>query len=196
MKYHYLALLLFLLLSCKDSNELQPKAFSSPAVFQPKAASVISLNNNQVLIDGKRYNGFLYQLYQNQKDTFSVEGYRNGLLNGICKKYYYSGQLMEWRQYTNGAKNGQQISYWENGHKRFEFIAVMDAYEGELKEWSEDGRLFHLGHFKNGHEEGVQKLWYDNGKIRANYVIKNGRRYGLLGTKNCKNSSDPVIIAE
>jgi antitoxin component YwqK of YwqJK toxin-antitoxin module len=96
--------------------------------------------------------------------------------------------------YRNGAKNGKQVSFWENGNKRFEFIAVNDAYEGELKEWSENGQLIHLAHYRNGQEEGEQKLWYDNGKIKANYVINNGRRYGLLGTKNCKNASESIFV--
>lgn len=65
-----------------------------------------------------------------------------------------------------------------------------------MKEWSFDGKLSHLGNFENGQEEGSQKMWYDTGKIRANYVIKNGKRYGLLGTKNCKNVSDSIFIVK
>jgi antitoxin component YwqK of YwqJK toxin-antitoxin module len=125
-----------------------------------------------------------------------MEGYINGLLTGICKKWYRNKQLMEMRNYSKGQKNGVQIAYWENGNKRFEFIAQHDAYEGELKEWNYNGKLFHLAHFVNGQEDGEQKLWYDNGKIRANYVIISGKRYGLLGTKNCKNASDSIFVVK
>ncbi len=100
---------------------------------------------------------------------------------------------MESREYLLGRKNGKQIAYWENGNKRFEFVAKNDAYEGELKEWSFDGKLIHEAHFVNGQEDGTQQMWYDNGKIRANYIIIKGRRYGLLGTKNCKNVSDSLL---
>jgi antitoxin component YwqK of YwqJK toxin-antitoxin module len=110
-----------------------------------------------------------------------------------AKKFYPNKQLMEYREFRNDMKNGKQIAYWDNGNKRFEFNAVNDAYEGELKEWDYNGNLFHLAHYENGQEEGVQKLWYENGKIRANYVILKGRRYGLLGTKNCKNVSDSIF---
>jgi antitoxin component YwqK of YwqJK toxin-antitoxin module len=103
---------------------------------------------------------------------------------------------MELRNYSKGQKNGVQIAYWENGNKRFQFMAQNDAYEGELKEWDYSGTLFHLAHFINGQEAGEQKLWYDNGKIRANYVIINGKRYGLLGTKNCKNVSDSIFVVK
>jgi antitoxin component YwqK of YwqJK toxin-antitoxin module len=111
----------------------------------------------------------------------------------IYKKFYPNKHLMEYREFRNNMKNGKQIAYWDNGNQRFEYVAKDDAYEGELKEWDYNGRLFHLGHYKNGQEEGAQKLWYENGKIRANYVIIAGRRYGLLGTKNCKNVSDSIF---
>ena len=112
----------------------------------------------------------------------------------IIKKYYSNNKLMEIREFRNNMKNGKQIAYWDNGNKRFEYIAKNDVSEGELKEWDYNGKLFHLAHYKNGQEEGVQKLWYENGKIRANYIILKGRRYGLLGTKNCKNVSDSIFV--
>jgi antitoxin component YwqK of YwqJK toxin-antitoxin module len=114
----------------------------------------------------------------------------------VSKKYYPNMQLMEYREFRNNMKNGKQIAYWENGNKRFEFTAIDDTYEGELKEWDYDGNMFHLAHYKNGVEEGEQKMWYQNGKIRANYVIIKGRRFGLLGTKNCKNVSDSIFAVK
>jgi antitoxin component YwqK of YwqJK toxin-antitoxin module len=103
----------------------------------------------------------------------------------VEKKYYPSGKIMEIRHLKDGIRTGLQTAYWENGNKRFEYTAANDTYEGELKEWDEQGRLFHLGHYKNGQEEGEQKMWHSDGKIRSNFVIIKGKRYGLLGTKNC-----------
>ncbi|MEI8075716.1 MAG: hypothetical protein WCH78_13280 [Bacteroidota bacterium] len=114
----------------------------------------------------------------------------------VIKKWYPNKMIMEERIYRDGMKNGRQTAYWDNGNKRFDFIAINDKYEGELKEWDYNGKLFHLAHFKNGQEAGVQKLWYENGKIRANYIIIQGKRYGLLGTKNCKNVADSIFIVK
>ncbi len=111
----------------------------------------------------------------------------------VEKKYFPSGQIREIRHSRNGVRQGLQIAFWENGKKRFEYTAVNDAYEGELKEWAENGQLFHLAHYKNGQEDGVQKMWHQNGKIRSNFVIIKGRRYGLLGTKNCKNINEKLL---
>ena len=111
----------------------------------------------------------------------------------VEKKYFPSGKIREIRHVKNGVRQGLQTAYWENGRKRFEYIAVNDAYEGELKEWAENGQLFHLAHYKNGQEEGIQKMWHANGKIRSNFIIFDGRRYGLLGTKNCKNVNEKLL---
>ncbi len=111
----------------------------------------------------------------------------------IEKKYFPSGKIREIRYVQNGVRQGLQTAYWENGRKRFEYIAVNDAYEGELKEWAENGQLFHLAHYNKGQEEGIQKMWHANGKIRSNFIIIKGRRYGLLGTKNCKNVNEKLL---
>ena len=166
-----------------------------PKIYHLKSSREITFLNDVVYQNKEKYSGFLFELYPNQ-DTISSEGFINGQLNGVYRKWYPNKQLMEERLYAGGRKNGKQIAYWENGKKRFEFIAKNDAYEGELREWTFDGKLTHLAHFKEGQEEGSQKLWYDNGKIRANYVIIKGKRYGLLGTKNCKNVSDSIFIVK
>ena len=199
MKQQVLSILILLAYSCKgnlptglvDTNEQRV-----PARYLLKSTTTISVNNDTVFFKGEQYNGFLYQLSPNGNDTIAMEGYVNGLLSGNQKKWFPNKQLMEERHYRQGKKNGKQIAYWPNGIKRFEFVAKDDGYEGELREWSENGNLFHLANFVNGQEEGVQKMWYDNGKIRANYVILQGKRYGLLGTKNCKNVSDSIFVVK
>jgi antitoxin component YwqK of YwqJK toxin-antitoxin module len=191
MKY---IIFLCLVYSCTGKNK---KVFLAPAdkiptTFQNITAPYIALNKDTILFKQQKYSGFIYEL-NDKLDTVLCNGYVNGLLQGNCKKYYANKQLMESRNYLLGKKNGPQISYWQNGNKRFEFTAVNDLYEGALKEWGENGQLIHFANYKNGQEDGVQKLWYDNGKIRANYVIRDGKRYGLLGTKNCINVSDSIF---
>ncbi|GGZ31027.1 hypothetical protein GCM10007049_24980 [Echinicola pacifica] len=158
--------------------------------------SQITEKEGLTLKDGSKFTGLAYELFPESTDTVLVETYVNGLKEGKSKKWYHANQLMEVRNYLAGKKNGEQIAYYQNGNKRFHFTATDDAYDGEMKEWNESGNLIHLAHFKDGQEEGVQKLWYDNGKIRANYVIIEGKRYGLLGTKNCTNVSDSVFVAQ
>ena len=179
--------------SCNKSK--QPVSLEIPKNYVLKSSEKISIKNDVVFMNHQKYAGFLYEL-SSSNDTLLSEGYIDGMLTGICRKWYPNHQLMEVRQYIGGQKNGKQTAFWPNGKKRFEFFAKNDAYEGELKEYSENGNLFHLANFVNGQEEGPQKMWYDNGKIRANYIIKKGKRYGLLGTKNCKNVSDSIFVVK
>jgi antitoxin component YwqK of YwqJK toxin-antitoxin module len=199
MKHQLLSILILFAYSC---NEIMPAGTiyaneqMVPARYLLKSNNTVSLNNDTVFLKGEKYNGFLFQLSSNGIDTIAIEGYVNGLLSGGLKKWFPNKQLMEERYYEQGKKNGKQIAYWPNGNKRFEFVAKNDGYEGELREWSVNGQLFHLANFVNGQEEGTQKMWYDNGKIKANYVIIGGKRYGLLGTKNCKNVSDSIFVVK
>ena len=194
MRFLYSILLFLLVCSCQN----KPKETSEkvPAVFVPISSPQLSVLSDTVFMNHKKFNGYLFDIHPVTKDTLLLEGYHNGLLSGLCRKWFPNQQLMEERHYKSGRKQGKQIAYWENGHKRFEFVAENDAYEGEVKEYDNKGRLFHLAHYKNGQEEGSQKMWYENGKIKANYVVKNGKRYGLLGTKNCKNVSDSIFVVK
>lgn len=199
MKKHLLSILILLAFSCTDDKKtatMNANVQIVPPLYLLKSSHTISINNDTVFLKGKKFNGFLYQLSPNGNDTIALEGYVNGLLSGDLKKWFANKQLMEERYYRQGRKNGKQIAFWPNGNKRFEFAAKDDGCEGELREWSENGQLFHLANFVNGQEEGAQKMWYDNGKIRANYVIIQGKRYGLLGTKNCKNVSDSLFVVK
>jgi antitoxin component YwqK of YwqJK toxin-antitoxin module len=198
MNYSFFILLFFVLSSCKDwkSNAFLYTKGQIPKVYYPICAADITIKNGIVFKGDKPYNGFLYEIDTLSKDTVSIVSYLNGKEEGITQKFYSKQHLKEQRFYSDGQKNGAQVAYWENGHKKFEFVAKDDRYEGVMKEWTIDGQLNHLAHFKNGQEEGEQKFWYENGKIKANYIIINGKRYGLLGTKNCKNVSDSIFVVQ
>jgi antitoxin component YwqK of YwqJK toxin-antitoxin module len=188
MKFNTYFIIAIMAISCKTNVPAE--------IFVLKSSNSISIVNDIIFYHKSRFTGVLFELNSNKNDTVLLERYQEGELNGISKKWYPTHQLMESREFKFGRKEGKQISFWENGNKRFEFIANNDAYEGEMKEWSVDGTLFHVAHFVNGQEEGAQKMWYENGKIRANYVIIHGKRYGLLGTKNCKNVSDSIFVVK
>lgn len=139
-----------------------------------------------IFFNGKKLDGYIYEMY-NLKDTAFIKSYLNGIEEGVHKSWYTNKQLAEKRFYHLGKKEGTHRAWWEDGKLQTEYQISNDEYTGEFKEWNRDGRLIKFFHYKNGQENGSQKLYYDNGSIRSNYVIINDRRYGLLGTKNCKN---------
>jgi antitoxin component YwqK of YwqJK toxin-antitoxin module len=194
----FFAGVLLLIFSCQKEYSKRNENAEQTSVFTsiPLDSTSFELKSDTLYYLSKKYSGRVFLLAENKEDTLFVSEYAKGVLHGRQRKWYESGKIAEERFYKNGAKDGVQISFWENGKKRFEFIAKQDAYEGKMFEWDENGMLSHEGNFKNGQEEGIQKMWYANGKIRSNYVIKNGRRYGLLGTKNCKNVDEdlPAVL--
>ena len=192
MRY-ILFIITLLVCACTDKSK---EFVVIPKIYLPKNAPNVSVQNDIAYVDGKTFSGYLYFLNPTNNDTLIKEGYSKGLLHGTCYKKFPNGQLMESRGYKNGKKEGKQIGFWENGNKRFEFFTKNDVYEGTLKEWSIDGKLFHLGTYLAGKEDGTQKMWYPNGKIKANYYIIKGKRDGLLGTKNCKNVSDSIFVVQ
>ncbi|MEJ5992955.1 hypothetical protein WG904_00900 [Pedobacter sp. Du54] len=138
------------------------------------------------------YTGFIFRLFPNQTDTAMINGYLNGREHGTWKKFYPNKTLQEIRVYRNGKKVEKLNAYWENGTKKLAYSFNNDEYEGLCQEWNREGLLIKSMHYSKGYEEGEQKMFFDDGKIRSNYVMVNGRRYGLLGTKNCINVSDSI----
>ena len=78
-------------------------------------------------------------------------------------------------------------------NQNFLLLLIAMNMNGEFKEWYFSGLLGKQFHYVNGQEEGSQRLWWDNGTVRANYVIRNGKKYGLIGLVTCSNPYDSII---
>jgi antitoxin component YwqK of YwqJK toxin-antitoxin module len=187
--------LLFISISCNIKK--QPAAEIKIAKTVP--ANYINVNDkgfikhqDTVYYQDKYFTGSQFSLYQDG-DTESVKNYFNGVEEGWQKKWYSNKQLAEERFYINGKKEGTHRGWWPDGKQKFIFEAVDDEYNSEFKEWYSSGLLGKQFHYINGQEEGSERLWWDNGTVRANYVIRNGKKYGLIGLKICNNPYDSVI---
>lgn len=183
----------FLLVSfgCQKSGVREEVKHST--IRLDKSEPQVQVENGLVLWNNLPFTGILYSLHQSNADTSSLSSYQNGREHGEWKQFYEGGQLKEKRFFKNGLKEGEYVAWWPNGNKQLHYFFENGEYEGGCREWNNEGSLIKLANYKKGHEEGLQQLWYDNGKVRANYVVKEGRRYGLLGTKNCINVSDSVF---
>lgn len=184
------------ILSCntpKDDFYEEPKiAKTVPLLYLKLGDSAFSRHQDTLYYQDKFYTGYVYDLFEN-KDTSLLKSYFNGVEEGLQKKWYTKDHLEEERFYINGKKEGLQQGWWPNGNPRFYFTAYNDEYSGEFKEWMENGLLVKWFHYNKGYEEGSQKLWWSDGKTRANYVIKKGRKFGLLGYRICENPYDSII---
>lgn len=186
-----IVLLICMLLGGCTSNNSQTIVATN--LYLNSSDQRLSNRNGTIYFLETPYTGNLFTLYETRGDTAAIARYVEGKENGEWKKYYSGQKLQEIRVYTMGKKTGVLQSWWPNGQKQFFYQFKDDEYEGNCYEWNERGGLTRVMHYKAGHEEGVQKIWYENGKIKANYIIQSGRRYGLLGTKNCVNVSDSIF---
>ena len=174
--------------SCNQNpnREAERKAQKTPSVYT--VADHVNFNFKQDILyfKSEKYSGKQFFLYPN-KDTVFVKSYLNGLLEGVQKQWYPHQKLAEERLYVSNKKEGLHRGWWENGNPKYVYEFYNDEFHGEVKEWYFGGQLFKIFHYKNGYEEGSERLWFEDGSVRANYVIKKGKKYGLIGIKLCKN---------
>ena len=179
------ALLLLVIFGCIDLDSKEVKSFNVE-IFDFNSKNGIFFKNKTP------FTGRVFKLHENGLDTVYIQSYFKGIKNGQFVRFYPKNRVFEKRNYINGKKEGIHIGYWEDGSLAFEYNLKDDEYNGSLKEWNRNGQIIKSFNYVNGYENGSQKLWFDNGEVRSNYVIKNNRRYGLLGTKNCINVSDSI----
>lgn len=177
--------------SKRQMDNLPPLPHYIPEIYLSMSSNEITWNQDTLYCRGKKYSGYAYTLYPGN-DTASVFGYWQGLQEGVAKKWHANRRLAEYRTYVSGKKEGIHTAWWPNGGPKFMFAVSNDAYTVDLKEWNSEGVLVKWFHYKNGQEMGSQKLWWDDGSIRANYVIRNGKKYGLIGVKLCSNPYDSL----
>ncbi|MEP7237654.1 MAG: hypothetical protein ABI685_07310 [Ferruginibacter sp.] len=176
----------------KGSRSEPRIAKTVPLVYKPGSDKGFSKHQDTIFYNNQFYTGFSYSLYPNG-DTAVLGSYFNGVEEGYQKKWYPNHQLQEERFYINGKKEGFHKGWWPDGKEKFIFEAEDNKYKGEFKEWYSSGILEKHFHYVNGQEEGSERLWWDNGAVRANYVIRAGKKYGLIGLKTCINPYDSII---
>jgi antitoxin component YwqK of YwqJK toxin-antitoxin module len=162
-----------------------------PLIFNKASDSGFANHQDTVYYQGKNFTGYRYSLYENG-DTAVLQSYFNGVEEGEQKKWHPGRMLAERRFYINGKKEGTHETWWPDGKPKFSFEAVNDAYEGEFREWYSSGLMSKDFHYVKGQEEGSQRMWWSNGTVRANYMIRNGKKYGFSGLTVCINPFDSI----
>lgn len=152
--------------------------------------STLRFENGLLRQQNKPFSGYVVSYYSFQKLRLK-EAYLSGKAEKIHQKWYENGQMQEQRGYLNNHKHGIHRGWWANGKLKFEYRFADDVATGVHQEWYDNGQLFtRLTYDKQGQPEGSQQMWYNTGQIKANYVVKNGRRFGLLGAKGCMGENE------
>lgn len=193
--YKIIGIYIFLNSACHLKPEVKVKEQSiiipNHTIFVKNSA--INFHQDTLFLGAKKYSGFVLDTFPTE-DSASFVGYFNGIEEGVSKKWHPNKQIAEVRFFHHGKKIGIHRGFWPNGNRKFEYHFVNGEHHGKAQDWYENGQVYKEFHYKMGYEEGSQKAWWENGIIRANYVVKNGRRYGLIGLKLCMNPDDSLKI--
>lgn len=182
----YLSLVLW---ACEAPQEESSQVPIIPNIIVNKTTSELVRKGPSLLRSDTLYSGFTVDYYANGQ-LKSKTGYFKGLREGKSVKHYPDGSLLEKRDYRDNKKHGNHLGWWPNGNSKFDYHFEKGLQEGLSKEWHNSGQPFRFFTYEKGKEVGSQKMWEDDGTIRANYVVKDNHRYGLIGLKNCKSASD------
>lgn len=108
---------------------------------------------------------YLEERFNYENDTLrSVENYKDGKQDGLCRNWYENGQLEDEKNYKDGEMNGLKREWWENGQLKKEENYKDGEWDGLFRYWYENGQLEEEGNYKNG-EEISKKCWDENGQL-------------------------------
>ncbi len=131
------------------------------------------------------YNGSLdYYLTHPESVQDSVLVYEGeleeGVLQGMWKTYYTSGNIQSVVPYEDGLVNGSAIFYYDNKEHiiKAEIDFKDDIIEGEYKEFYTDGNVKARIAFKDGERWGDAFYYYQNGITKIEGQFKKGKRTG------------------
>jgi antitoxin component YwqK of YwqJK toxin-antitoxin module len=96
-----------------------------------------------------------------------------------------SGRVRRESTYVDDVLDGPSRGWYEDGAPQFAYVYRHGLSEGEQRQWYPSGQIFTWFHDHLGHEVGRQRMWNPDGTIRSNYVIKDGKRFGLVGALGC-----------
>lgn len=138
----------------------------------------------ELVLDGALFTGRLVERYPDGGMREASE-YLDGLRHGRSKAWFENGAVRYERSYREGRKHGEHTGWYAGGAAHFEYRFKDGLSQGKHREWYPDGLPYREFNYVDGQESGAQRMWHADGTLRANYVIKDGRRFGLIGSKGC-----------
>ncbi|MCF6332248.1 MAG: hypothetical protein L3J11_03110 [Draconibacterium sp.] len=147
-------------------------------------------------------------VYFSKNRKVAEEHYKLGLKNGVSRKYYKTGELMELADWINGMQHGNYQIYFKTGKPYFQCKMSNNQRNGLCLVYFQDGKPEMEANYKNNLRHGEWKYYnkqgellyvlkYDNGEILNPEVRDSIANQKLLNTEKGKdNISDPEKFME
>jgi len=117
------------------------------------------------MVDKNKQNqGRWIYYHKNSQQPMSVENYVNGKLNGKVTVFFSNGKIASETHYKNGLKEGISKRYSEKGIVLEEIPYKNNKFDGWVTYRNTKGELIAQGMYEKGLKKGIWKF-YENGKL-------------------------------
>jgi hypothetical protein len=182
-----LLLLLISALACKQPAEKVVIAVPRPIVIPHDTIvstdSLLQLHNGVYYLKGQLFSGYLKSFHGNGI-VKAVQSFHQGKQEGWAYEYFENGKPLSKRYYHLGEKDSVHTGWWDNGNTRFVYHFKNGVYDGSFEEYYYIGKPLKKISYYNGNDS-FGTGWRENGKIFMNYIMKDGRRYGVMNAQPC-----------
>ena len=101
------------------------------------------------------------------------ENYKNGVKDGVSKKYFPNGNIAEELNWTNNKKNGDWIQRYENGNIKLKSFYQNDNRNGDFQVFYEDNKPEIKGQFSDNLMQGNWVYYDENGNEKTKIIYIN-----------------------
>ena len=109
-------------------------------------------------------------IYLSNKRKIAEEQFKNGMKNGISKKYYNTGELMEEMEYVDGNQEGNYEVFYKNGQPYMQCKMKQNMRHGLYVVNTDKGRRQMEAAYKNNLRHGDWKFYSESGELH--YLLK------------------------
>lgn len=103
--------------------------------------------------------------YRKGDKIFSTEEYTEDKLNGIARKYFNDGTVLEIKNWKEGVLVGEWKLFYNNGKLRMQALFLNGKLDGPMKSFDYNGVLVVEGNYKNNLREGLWTYYTKEGKL-------------------------------
>lgn len=108
--------------------------------------------------------------YMVDSKVVSTETYLNGLKNGVSKRFYKTGELLEESNWQNDKLNGIYRSYFQDGKTFMECTYSDGNRNGTFKTWFPNGALELDANYTNDNRDKDWNYFNESGELQ--YTLK------------------------
>lgn len=123
--------------------------------------------DGKVTLEGKLKNGLkegLWKKYDVNGVLIFEENYKNGLAEGVIKTFYKNGNVSTYCEYEEGEKNGLYQSFYKDGTIKQEGYYLTGDAEGYWYSYHDNGNISDIDNYLNDKQDGYQETFDYLGK--------------------------------